>query len=92
MQRNGEQMPLFLQDIKPYGNSGNRSFYIRPGLRLIPLKFGGTGTDSAKLVYENDDYEYEPGTHNLPGITALYAGVGFILETGVETIHKKEEI
>ena len=54
------------------------------------MKFGGTGTDSAKLVYENDDYEYEPGTHNLPGITALYAGVGFILETGVETIHKKE--
>ena len=72
------------------GIQGTGGFYIRPGLRLIPLKFGGTGTDSAKLVYENDDYEYEPGTHNLPGITALYAGVGFILETGVETIHKKE--
>lgn len=72
------------------GIQGTGGFYIRPGLRLIPLKFGGTGTDSAKLVYENDDYEYEPGTHNLPGITALYAGVGFILETGVEIIHKKE--
>lgn len=35
-------------------------------------------------------YEYEVGTQNLPGITALLAGVNFVRETGVDMIHKKE--
>ena len=42
-------------------------------------------------MYKRQDYEYEVGTQNLPGIRALLAGVEFVLETGVDRIQEKEE-
>lgn len=72
------------------GMQGSGGFYIREGISLKPLKYGGTGRNSKQLTYEDEDYEYEVGTQNLPGITALLAGVNFVRETGVDMIHKKE--
>lgn len=72
------------------GMQGSGGFYIREGISLKPLKYGGTGRNSKQLTYEDGDYEYEVGTQNLPGITGLLAGVNFVRETGVEVIHKKE--
>lgn len=66
------------------GIQGTGGFFIRKGLELKPLKYGGTGRNSQQLTYEDGDYEYEVGTQNLPGIRALLAGVEFVLETGVD--------
>lgn len=57
----------------------------------VPLLIGGTGSDSAKLsmpAYLPD--RHEAGTHNIPGIAGLRAGVKFITSYGVENIHGYE--
>ena len=72
------------------GIQGTGGFYIRGGIDLKPLKYGGTGRNSAQLTYENKDYEYEVGTQNMPGITGLLAGVEFIEQTGLSAIMEKE--
>ena len=41
--------------------------------------------------YENEDYEYEVGTQNQPGIESLLAGVSYILEQGMDAIVEKEQ-
>lgn len=73
------------------GIQGTGGFYIRSGIKLKPLKYGGTGRNSAQLTYENGDYEYEVGTQNMPGITGLLAGLEFIEKTGLSTIIEKEK-
>ena len=72
------------------GMQGTGGYYIRGNKSLKPLKYGGTGRNSAQLKYHGD-YEYEVGTQNLPGITALLAGTEFVLNTGMENIRKKEQ-
>jgi selenocysteine lyase/cysteine desulfurase len=71
------------------GIQGIGGYYIRPGIESRPFMYGGTGRDSRKIVYDND-YEYEVGTENGPGIAGLNAGVGFILDKGVENIRDYE--
>ena len=72
------------------GMQGTGGFYVRESFALKPLKYGGTGRNSAQLTYENKDYEYEVGTQNLPGIRSLLAGVEFIQKIGVDQIQEKE--
>ncbi|MBQ7583442.1 MAG: aminotransferase class V-fold PLP-dependent enzyme [Lachnospiraceae bacterium] len=72
------------------GLQGTGGFYVREGLPLIPLKFGGTGLDSRRIKYGDGDYEYEAGTQNSAGIAALSAAVEWVLRQGVDEIHKKE--
>lgn len=74
-----------------FGVQGTGGYFVRRGVPFRPYKYGGTGRDSSQLTYENGDYEYEPGTQNTPGITALEAGVSYILERGVGTIALKEQ-
>ena len=70
-----------------YGLQGTGGLYIREGVDPLPLKFGGTGSNS-----ESDEQpaflpdRYESGTQNGPGIAALGAGVAFVMERGVRTI------
>ena len=46
-----------------------------------------------RSYYDNDDeFEFEVGTQNAPGIAALLAGVEYILSQGVEAIAEKERI
>lgn len=73
-----------------YGPQGTGGFYVRPGVALRPLLFGGTGRDSAKLIYQEGEYEYEAGTQNAPGVAALNAGVGWVLGQGVTQIARQE--
>ena len=74
-----------------FGPQGTGGYYVRKGLPFLPYRYGGTGRDSKRLTYEAGDYEFEPGTQNLPGIAALKAGVEFVLEEGVEQIARKEQ-
>lgn len=73
-----------------FGPPGTGGYYIREGIDLLPGRFGGTGKDSLKLTYEENDYEYEVGTQNFPGIMALNAGVDYILKRGLLNIEEKE--
>jgi selenocysteine lyase/cysteine desulfurase len=75
------------------GPQGTGGLYIREGLDVRPLKRGGTGSISEKMV--QPDFlpdALESGTQNNIGIAGLGAGVEFILREGVEKIrnHEKE--
>ncbi len=73
-----------------YGIQGTGGLYIREGVRLRPLLFGGTGKDSRTLTPETPFYEV--GTMNMPGIAGLNAGTEYVLKTGLAEImaHERE--
>lgn len=61
--------------------------------KIEPLLSGGTG--SISHTEEIPDFmpdRFEPGTLNLPGIFGLHAALGWIMETGIHEIHKKEMV
>ena len=61
------------------GPQGTGGLYIDPGIRLNPLREGGTGTDSHSLLQpETLPERYESGTVNLPGIAGLAAGCAYV--------------
>jgi selenocysteine lyase/cysteine desulfurase len=75
-----------------FGPQGTGGIYVKPGLQLNPLKEGGTGSLSESLeqpTWMPD--RLESGTPNTHGIAGLLAGVNFILETGREVIHSREQ-
>lgn len=76
------------------GPLGTGVLYIRPGVesRLASFRQGGTGTQSEQdLQPEVLPDKYESGNHNAPGLMGLEAGVSWLLEQGVETIHEREQ-
>jgi cysteine desulfurase/selenocysteine lyase len=73
------------------GPQGTGFLYIAEGLELPPLVVGGTGGHSSgEEQPEEMPARFESGTLNTPGIAGLRAGVEFILNTGIQTIRKKE--
>jgi len=73
------------------GPQGTGGLYIREGIKLEPLKEGGTGGESIlETQPSNLPDRYEAGTLNTPGLVGLGAGVSFILSEGVEKIRAKE--
>ncbi|NLG32904.1 MAG: aminotransferase class V-fold PLP-dependent enzyme [Syntrophomonadaceae bacterium] len=75
-----------------FGPQGTGGIYIRPGIRLNPLKFGGTGSISESL--KQPDFMpdcLESGTLNTPGIAGLLAGVNYIMDTGLDKIESHAE-
>ncbi|MBQ9605681.1 MAG: aminotransferase class V-fold PLP-dependent enzyme [Lachnospiraceae bacterium] len=72
------------------GVQGTGGYYVRGDIPFKPLKYGGTGYDSSRIVYEDEDYEYEVGTQNAAGIVALSAALEWIKEQGINDIVEKE--
>ena len=72
----------------PMGTGG---LYVREGINLKPLLYGGTGSysESAQMPSFFPD-RFHAGTLNAPGIAALSEGVRFILREGV--YEKEREI
>lgn len=57
-----------------------------------PLVFGGTGNMSILQDMPEDLPERaEAGTLNVPGIAGLYAGIGWLQQTGIKNIFQKEQ-
>lgn len=73
------------------GPQGTGGLYVRDGVMLEPLRFGGTGSLSeSDLQPDFMPDRLESGTPNTPGIAGLLAGVKFILKVGRENIRRKE--
>lgn len=75
-----------------YGIQGLGALYIRKGVELTPLRFGGTGSKSESM--EHPDFlpdKYESGTPNTPGIASLLGGLSFIEHEGIEAIYQKKK-
>lgn len=71
--------------------TGVGGLVIRRGVRLDPILFGGTGTDSLNLAQPTDSFEgFECGTVPTIPIVGLGAGVSF-LNKNFEKIIKREE-
>jgi selenocysteine lyase/cysteine desulfurase len=73
------------------GPPGVGILYLRPDLDVLPLMEGGTGSRSEEL--EQPEFcpdRYESGTPNLPGLAGLCAGIGYIQETGMNSIRNHE--
>ncbi len=78
---------------------GHKGLYGPQGTGLLlcgheatPLLHGGSGSDSASGAMP--DFlpdRLEAGTHNMPGIAGLLAGLRFVEHTGLDTIRRHEE-
>jgi selenocysteine lyase/cysteine desulfurase len=74
-----------------YGPQGTGLLYAAAHVALTPLLAGGTGTSSTSEDQPDSMPEgFEAGTHNLPGIAGLKAGMEFVMEQGVSAIGKHE--
>lgn len=73
------------------GPQGTGFLYVRPGLELTPLIYGGTGSDShSDLPPAELPSRLECGTLNTPGLAGLRAASNFLQQTGVATIRAHE--
>ena len=76
-----------------YGPQGTGVLLCREGLKVKTLLEGGTG--SLSLSQEMPDFlpdRLEAGTHNVPGIAGLLAGVRFLKKQGMESICHRERL
>ena len=73
------------------GPTGIGGLYVRDGVEIRHTRAGGTGVRSAERMHL-DEYPYrlEYGTGNVVGIAGMYAGLKWIEEKGMDTIHKQE--
>jgi cysteine desulfurase/selenocysteine lyase len=74
-----------------YGPQGTGLLYAAAHVALAPLLSGGTGTNSTSEDQPDAMPDgFEAGTHNLPGIAGLKAGMEFVMEQGVAVIGAHE--
>mgnify|MGYP002345266198 CR=1 FL=1 len=74
-----------------YGPQGT-GFVCAEGFELIPILYGGTGTESMSPNPANVSPDIlEAGTQNLPGIVGLAQGAAFIEELGAIKIQKHKK-
>jgi cysteine desulfurase family protein len=76
------------------GPLGTGVLYLRPGVegRLASFRQGGTGTQSENDVQpESLPDKYESGNHNAPGLAGLEAAAAWLLERGVESVHRHSQ-
>jgi cysteine desulfurase/selenocysteine lyase len=73
------------------GPQGTGGLWIREGVELPPAFFGGTGgdSDSPDMPALLPD-RLEAGSMNGPGIAGLLAGVEWLMERGIDSIHEHE--
>ena len=73
------------------GPQGTGGIYVREGVKIAPLKVGGSGVKSFDKEHPDTmPTALEAGTLNGPGIAGLGASLSWILKQGVEQIHEKE--
>ncbi len=73
------------------GPTGTGGMYVREGVSVAPLQYGGTGVRS-EYPDHLDEYPWrlECGTGNLMGIAGLLSAQKWIRREGIENIHARE--
>ncbi len=92
VQKDGIDLLCFSCHKSLYSIQGLGALYIREGIDLVPLRFGGTGSKSELIeqpLFLPD--RYESGTPNTPAIASLFGGLTFIENTGFTEIIKKKK-
>jgi cysteine desulfurase family protein len=73
------------------GPQGTGGLYIDPELDLVPLLYGGTGSQSEMVDQPTVRPDrYESGTQNTVGAAGLGEGVKFVIRETLSRIHNKE--
>lgn len=74
------------------GPQGTGGLYVREGIEIRPLKSGGTGVQTySKSQPAQMPTALEAGTLNGHGIAGLHAALGYLEETGIDAIRKREQ-
>ncbi|TYO99627.1 cysteine desulfurase family protein [Geothermobacter ehrlichii] len=72
------------------GPAGTGFLYLRPGIELQPLIYGGTGINStAKQMPEQMPERFEAGTRNVPGLAGLAAGIRYLETAGPQLVEAR---
>lgn len=73
------------------GPQGTGGLYVREGLRLKPLKSGGSGVQTYLKKHPDDmPTALEAGTLNGHGIAGLGAAIAYLEREGIDNIREKE--
>ena len=73
------------------GPTGIGGLYVREGLEIRHTRAGGTGVRSAvKTHLDEYPYRLEYGTLNTMGVAGLQAGIKWIEDKGLDTLHEQE--
>ncbi len=91
-----EQMAIDLLAVPGHksllGPTGTGFLYVRPGLELRPLLYGGTGNFSQSSTQPEEMPErLESGTLNTIGLAGLKAGIEFLEAVGLEHVRAHEQ-
>lgn len=87
----GADMVAFTGHKGLLGPQGTGGLWVREGLEVEPLLAGGTGGDSnLREMPEAMPDRLEAGTGNAPGLAGLLAGCEYLLEEGVDALHRRE--
>ncbi len=74
-----------------YGLQGSGFAVLREGILPRPIIEGGSGVNSLEIgMPELSPERFEAGTLAVPSVVALFEGVKFVKERGVEEIHAHE--
>lgn len=92
MQKTGIDVLCFSGHKGLLGPQGTGGLCVRDGVRIRPWKVGGSGVQSY-LPTQPKEYPtcLEAGTMNSHGLAGLSAALDFLLETGVESVHAREQ-
>lgn len=72
------------------GPQGTGLLYVREDIDLVPWREGGTGTESERPEMPGAFPErLEAGTHNMPGLAGLAAGVRWIQQQGRDVLERQ---
>ncbi len=76
----------------PLGPTGTGVLYVSEAIRPKAFMAGGTGSRSHELVHPDTMPDVlEAGTVNVHGLAGLAAGIGYVLDYGVERIYEHEK-
>src|SRR5262249_36590592 len=73
------------------GPTGTGALYVGPRARVAAWREGGTGGDSSSETQPKEfPYFLEGGTPNVLGVAGVSAGVKYVTECGMASIHEHE--
>jgi len=72
------------------GPQGTGGLYAAEGVEPIPLLRGGGGTPITEDMPEELPERLECGTYNVVGLVGLTAGIEWVLDRGVEELHRQK--